>query len=67
MIVIAYSGQLANASRALSSSSGGTLAVTDHDGVAVVVDVEQFGRQRVAPVVALAELGVDLDAHATRA
>src|SRR5215212_1919639 len=39
-------------------------AVADDDGLAVVVDVEQLGRQRVAPVVPLALLGIDPYLHA---
>ena len=63
-MLMAYSGQLATASRAFSSSSGGTRAVADDDGLAVVVDVEQLGRQGVAAVVALALLGVHPHVHA---
>src|SRR4051812_21963740 len=40
-------------------------AVADDDGLAVVVDVEQLGRQRIAPVVPLALLGIDPYLHAT--
>ena len=60
---MANSGQLATARRALSASSGGHGAVTDLVRLAVVVDVEQLGRQRVAAVVPLALLGIDVDAH----
>ena len=64
-MLMAYSGQLATASRAFSSSSGGHRAVADDDGLAVVVDVEQLGRQCIAPVVPLALLGIDPYLHAT--
>ena len=42
---------------------GRHLAVADDDGLAVVVDVEELGRQRVAAVVALALLGVHPHLH----
>ena len=59
-IVIAYSGQFAAATRALSSSSGGNGAVVDLERVAEVVDVEQLRREGVAAVVPLALVGIDV-------
>ena len=62
MISMAYSGQLAIASRALSSSSRGTSSTMTVD-CPYSVDVEELGRQPVAPGVALALVGIDPDLH----
>jgi hypothetical protein len=42
---------------------GRDVAVDQQDRLAVVVDVEQLWRQRVATVVALALLGIEVDSH----
>ena len=57
--LIANSGQLATASRAFVLQLRRSPCRRRHDGLAVVVDVEQLGRQRVAAVVPLALLGID--------
>jgi uncharacterized protein len=42
---------------------GRNLSVLKQNGLPVVVDVEQLGRQGVAPVVALTLLGIEMDLH----
>ena len=59
---MANSGQLSAQSWAFSSSSAGTSPVDEQHGVALLVDVEELGRQRVAAVVALAGFAVEDDA-----
>ena len=60
---MANSGQFAAAIRASSLAPSGTTPPFNSDGVAEVVDVEELGRERVAPIVALAFLGIDMHAH----
>src|SRR6056297_1115834 len=42
---------------------GGHVALDEQDGLAIVVDIEQFGRQRVATVVALTLLCIQVYSH----
>ncbi len=60
---MAYSGQFEAARRALSCSSVGDVALDEQHGLAIVVDIEQFGRQRVTTVVALALLCIQVYSH----
>src|SRR4029077_1691000 len=56
-------GAVRHGETGLVDELGRHLAVTDLVGLAVVVDVEQLRRQRVAAVVSLALLGIDVDSH----
>ena len=63
-IVMAYSGQLATARRAFSSSTAARSPSPNvSEGLAVVLDVNSCGSQGVARVVALALLGVKTHVH----